>query len=96
MLEKVPARALVIALDREGTAWSSEALARALDGWRQAARPLVLVIGGSTGLDEAVLSRADHRWSFGPLTLPHELARVVALEQWYRAWTILRGERYHK
>jgi len=96
LLDKVPDRALVIALDREGTAWTSEALARALDRWRQAARPLALVIGGSTGLDEAVMARADHRWSLGPLTLPHELARVVVLEQWYRAWTILHGERYHK
>jgi 23S rRNA (pseudouridine1915-N3)-methyltransferase len=96
LLEQVPERALVIALDREGSGWTSEAVAGALGRWRQAGRPLALVLGGSTGLDSAVLSRADHRWSLGPLTLPHQLARVVVLEQWYRAHTILRGERYHK
>lgn len=96
LLERVPDRSLVVALDREGTAWTSEALAQAVGRWRDQSRPVTLVIGGSTGLDAAVLSRADHRWSFGPLTLPHELARVVAMEQWYRAHTILRGEPYHK
>ena len=96
LLEMVPERARVIALDRTGTSWSSEALAQALDRWRQGAQPVALLIGGSTGFDDSVLVRADHRWSLGPLTLPHELARVVVLEQWYRAWTILRGEKYHK
>ncbi len=96
MLERLPDRALVVALDRAGTAWSSEALAKALSKWQETSRPIVLVIGGSTGLDDAVLARADHRWSLGPLTLPHELARVVVMEQWYRAHTILRGEKYHK
>lgn len=96
MLERLPDRALVVALDRAGTAWSSEALAQAVNRWRETAKPVALLIGGSTGLDEAVLARADHRWSLGPLTLPHELARVVVMEQWYRAHTILRGEKYHK
>lgn len=96
LLEKVPDRAVVIALDRSGTGWTSEALASHLGRWRESGRPLALLIGGSTGLDPSVLARADHRWSLGPLTLPHQLARVVVLEQWYRAWTILRGEPYHK
>ncbi len=96
LLDKVPERAVVIALDRTGTGWTSEALASHLGRWRESGRPLALLIGGSTGLDGSVLARADHRWSLGPLTLPHQLARVVVLEQWYRAWTILRGEPYHK
>ncbi len=96
LLEKVPERALVIALDRTGTGWTSEGLASHLGRWREGGRPLALVIGGSTGLDDTALARADHRWSLGPLTLPHQLARLVVLEQWYRAWTILRGEPYHK
>ena len=54
------------------------------------------VIGGSTGIDEAVLARADEILSFGPVTLPHNLARVVLLEQLYRAFKISRGEPYHK
>ena len=96
LLEAVPERALVVALDRTGTAWTSEALAGALERWRQGEKTVALVIGGSTGLDDPILARADHRWSLGPLTLPHQLARVVVLEQWYRAHTIIRGEPYHK
>lgn len=86
----------VVALDRKGTAWSSEELARQLERWRLDGGALTFVVGGSHGLDSAVLAEADQRWSLGPITLPHELARVVLLEQLYRAWTILRGEPYHK
>jgi 23S rRNA (pseudouridine1915-N3)-methyltransferase len=67
-----------------------------MDEWRLAARPVTFVLGGSHGLAAGLLQRADARWSLGPLTLPHELARVVVLEQLYRAFTILRGEPYHK
>jgi len=95
LAKAIPADAAVIALDRAGTPWSSEELARRLDRWRSEARPLVLLIGGAFGLDPELLRGARQRWSLGPLTLPHELARVVVLEQWYRAWTILRGEPYH-
>jgi len=96
MIEVIPDRAAVIVLDRTGTAWSSTALAAQLDRWRQHHRTLALVIGGSTGVDESVVARAAARWSLGPLTLPHELARVVVVEQWYRALTILHGLPYHK
>jgi 23S rRNA (pseudouridine1915-N3)-methyltransferase len=96
LLERVAPRSVVVALDRTGTGWTSEALAQAVGRWRDGAKPVTLIVGGSTGLDEAVMVRADHRWSLGPLTLPHELARVVVMEQWYRAYTILRGEKYHK
>jgi 23S rRNA (pseudouridine1915-N3)-methyltransferase len=60
-----------------------------------AAAPVTLVIGGAYGMDPDLTRRAGFRWSLGPLTLPHELARVIVLEQWYRAWTMLRGEPYH-
>jgi 23S rRNA (pseudouridine1915-N3)-methyltransferase len=92
----LPARGTVVALDQAGSPWSTEALARHLEQWRLAAAPVVLVIGGAFGVDQPLLRRAASRWSLGPLTLPHELARVIVLEQWYRAWTILRGEPYHK
>jgi 23S rRNA (pseudouridine1915-N3)-methyltransferase len=85
-----------VALAREGMGWSSRELARQLERWLMAGRPISLVIGGSQGLDPAFLARADARWSLGPLTFPHELARVLVLEQVYRAFTILRGEPYHK
>jgi 23S rRNA (pseudouridine1915-N3)-methyltransferase len=93
---RIPEGSTMVALGREGTGWSSRELARQLQRWLLTARPLALVIGGSEGLEPALLARAAARWSLGPLTLPHELARVVVLEQLYRAFTILRGERYHK
>jgi 23S rRNA (pseudouridine1915-N3)-methyltransferase len=96
LLGKVPAGATVVALAREGSAWTSEELAARVEGWRVAARPLAFVIGGSHGLAAGLLASAAARWSLGPLTLPHELARVVVAEQLYRAFTILRGEPYHK
>ena len=96
LLEKVPAGATVVALAREGSAWTSEELAARVEGWRIAARPLAFAIGGSHGLAAGLLASAGARWSLGPLTLPHELARVIVAEQLYRAFTILRGEPYHK
>jgi len=96
LVQAVPGRARLVALDRTGTAWTSEELARRLERWRDEALDICLVIGGDWGLDPGLLAGARFRWSLGPLTLPHQLARVVALEQWYRAWTIIRGEPYHR
>jgi 23S rRNA (pseudouridine1915-N3)-methyltransferase len=93
---KIAESGTLVALGREGAGWSSRELARQLERWVLTARPLTFVIGGSQGLDTGLLSRAHARWSLGPLTLPHELARVVVYEQLYRAFTILRGEPYHK
>jgi 23S rRNA (pseudouridine1915-N3)-methyltransferase len=96
LLARAPAGATLVALAREGSAWTSQELARRVEGWRVAARPLAFVLGGSHGLAPAILASAAARWSLGPLTLPHELARVVVTEQLYRAFTIIRGEPYHK
>jgi 23S rRNA (pseudouridine1915-N3)-methyltransferase len=96
LLARAPVGATMVALAREGAGWTSEELSRRLEGWRVAARPLAFVLGGSHGLAAEVLAAAEARWSLGPLTLPHELARVVVTEQVYRAFTILRGEPYHK
>jgi 23S rRNA (pseudouridine1915-N3)-methyltransferase len=93
---KISPGTAIVALTREGVGWSSRDLAAQLNRWLIASRRLALLIGGSNGLDASLLARADVRWSLGPLTLPHELARVVVLEQLYRAFTILRGEPYHK
>jgi 23S rRNA (pseudouridine1915-N3)-methyltransferase len=92
----LPDRVVRVALDLRGEPWSSEELARRVGAWRDAARPVALVIGGAEGLDPAVLEASDLRWSLGPMTLPHELARVVVMEQLYRAFAILRGAPYHK
>lgn len=93
---RLPEHGFIVALDREGTYLTSEALAHQLKRWRESARPVVFIIGGSTGLSDDLRGTAAFRWSLGPLTLPHELARIVVLEQVYRAFTILRGEPYHK
>lgn len=92
----LPAHGYLVALDREGRGYTSAELARRLAAWLVASRPVVILVGGSEGLDAALRDDCHERWSLGPLTLPHELARVVACEQLYRAWTIHRGERYHK
>jgi 23S rRNA (pseudouridine1915-N3)-methyltransferase len=96
LVARAPGGATMVALAREAPAWTSEELAGRMEGWRMAARPLAFVIGGSRGLAPDLLASAAARWSLGPLTLPHELARVVVTEQLYRAFTIIRGEPYHK
>ena len=96
LTEGSPTGAFTVALTREGTAWSSRALAGQVQRWREGSRPIAFLIGGATGLDPELARSADVRWSLGPLTLPHELARVVVLEQLYRAATILAGQPYHK
>jgi 23S rRNA (pseudouridine1915-N3)-methyltransferase len=93
---QVPDGSTMVALAREGIGWSSRELARQLERWLLTSRPLALVIGGSNGLDQGLIERSHARWSLGPLTFPHELARVVVAEQIYRAFTIMRGEPYHK
>ena len=85
----------VVALCIEGKAPDSVGLARMLEGWADGRR-LVLVIGGSLGLSDEVLSRAEMRLSFSNLTFPHPLMRVILLEQLYRSARILAGQRYHK
>jgi 23S rRNA (pseudouridine1915-N3)-methyltransferase len=93
---RVADNSTVVALAREGMGWSSRELARQLDRWLLGGRPITLLIGGSEGLHPSLIGRAGARWSLGPLTFPHELARVVVLEQIYRAFSILRGGPYHK
>lgn len=94
--DRVPEGAELVVLERGGAGWSSEELARRLGRWRDAGRPVAFLLGGSTGLDPGLVAATPTRWSLGALTLPHELARVVVLEQLYRGCTILRGEPYHK
>lgn len=98
LLKRVPHGAHAILLDREqGKQYPSEALASkrlaplALEGRSH----LAFVLGGPLGVGPEVAQRADEFWSLGPMTLPHGLARVVLLEQLYRAVKIDRGEKYH-
>lgn len=92
--EALPARCHVIALSPDGRTMTTDAFARRLPQWSHPVAAFVL--GGPLGLDPAFLESADACWSLSPMTLPHELARVVAVEQIYRAITILRGVPYHK
>lgn len=89
---QIPDGAYVVLLDERGRARDSVAMSRFLDERRLEGRPLVFVVGGAYGLD---LPRADEQLSFGPMTLPHQLARVVLLEQLYRGLSILAGSPYH-
>ncbi len=89
---RIPERAFVGLLDSRGQSFSSEDFSQFLEARRQSGRDLCFVVGGPRGLD---LEEVDLRLSFGPMTLPHQLARVVLLEQLYRAHKILAGEPYH-
>ncbi|MFR5634135.1 MAG: 23S rRNA (pseudouridine(1915)-N(3))-methyltransferase RlmH [Monoglobales bacterium] len=97
ILAQIKDGAYVIALAVQGTMLSSEQLAGKLnrlgvDGQSQ----IVLIIGGSLGLSDEVLKRADYHLSFSPMTFPHQLMRVILLEQIYRSYRIISGEPYHK
>ena len=89
---RIPERAHVVLLDAGGRELSSEAFASFLEQRRQAGLDVVFVLGGPFGTD---LTRHDTKLSLGPMTLPHQLARVVLLEQLFRAHKILAGEPYH-
>jgi 23S rRNA (pseudouridine1915-N3)-methyltransferase len=89
---RLPERAFVSLLDRDGEAMDSIAFSRFLEQRRQSGRDLCFVVGGPFGLE---LKDVDHRLSLGAITLPHQLARVVLLEQVYRGHKILAGEPYH-
>ncbi|MGI9050029.1 MAG: 23S rRNA (pseudouridine(1915)-N(3))-methyltransferase RlmH [Rubrobacteraceae bacterium] len=98
LLKRIPSGAYVVGLDRErGRLFASEELSRkrleplAVSGQGNTA----FILGGALGLGPEALERADELWSFGGITLPHALARVVLLEQLYRAVKISRGEKYH-
>jgi len=89
---RIPKRAYVVLLSPQGRTFDSIAFSRFLEERRMSGQDLCFVLGGPRGLD---LDQCDMRLSFGPMTLPHQLARVVLLEQVYRAHKILAGEPYH-
>lgn len=87
----------VIALAITGDQYDSVAFSRKLDGFGMSGKGhVVFVIGGSLGLSEQVLGRADEELSFSKMTFPHQLMRIILLEQIYRGYRISRGEPYHK
>ncbi len=97
LLAAIPESAYLIAVDRRGKARSSRQMAEWLDRLRSDwPHALVFVVGSDLGLDRPVFERARERLSLGPLTLPHELARLVLYEQIYRAICIMAGIKYHR
>ncbi len=92
----IPQGSYVIILDRQGQSFHSEALAKRFDLLQQKSSQWVLIIGASHGLDESILQLAKEKWSFSSLTFPHQLFRLLLLEQLYRSMTILKGHPYHK
>ena len=97
LLGKMPKDGKRIALCIEGQTVDSPALAAQMQRWAvEGASRLVLIIGGSYGLSQAVKDAADWRLSMSPMTFPHQLARVMVLEQIYRAFQISGGGKYHK
>ncbi|APG25053.1 MAG: 23S rRNA (pseudouridine(1915)-N(3))-methyltransferase RlmH [Syntrophotalea acetylenica] len=96
ILEKIPEGAFVIALDERGSSLSSEDLAGMLERHMLQGTPeLMLVIGGAYGLCDAVRQRADLVLSLSAMTLTHQMARLLLMEQLYRGFTIVRNEPYH-
>lgn len=86
----------LIALDERGKQLNSEGLAEfIMKRTNESRKNLVFLIGGAYGIDEAVMKRADFKWSLSQLVFPHQLVRLILAEQVYRACTILRNEKYH-
>ena len=91
------ADAYVVLLDIEGRVWSSPELAAELERWQtRGLKEVAFIVGGHLGVASELKARADARWSLSRLTLTHELARVLLVEQLYRAYTITRGLPYQK
>ena len=96
LLRRIRPDDIVVALCIEGKPCSSPELASFMAEQEKTGRRTVFVIGGSLGLSPEIVHRAQYRLSFSPMTFPHQLARVMLLEQIYRACKINAGERYHK
>jgi len=93
----IPENAAIVALDARGKALSSSDLAERLERWRDLGTPAVIfLIGGADGLAEPLRGRAEIALSFGAATWPHQLVRIMLLEQIYRAMSILSGHPYHR
>jgi len=94
---KIPPGVFTAVVDERGKLLSSEAFAHLLETWSGSGlKEVVFIVGGPYGLDDSLKAKADFRLSLSSMTLTHGLARMLLLEQIYRAFTILRGEPYHK
>lgn len=96
LLARVEAGGALIALDERGKALTTTDLSKSFESYRDAGRTIHLVIGGPDGLDTSVRKSADRIVSFGAMTMPHQLVRVLVAEQIYRVMTVLSGHPYHR
>lgn len=97
ILAKIPQNSFVIGLLIEGKQLSSEDLAEKIDSLMiDGVSDISFIIGGSLGLSDEVISRSNFKLSFSKMTFPHQLMRMILLEQIYRAWRIIKNEPYHK
>lgn len=95
LLQKIKVDDYVILLDERGKELTSPALAQHLDSLRASSRRILFVIGGAYGVDESLRGRADLVWSLSPLVFPHQIIRLLLVEQLYRAHTIVENHPYH-
>lgn len=96
LLSRVRPGERLVALDERGRELSSRQLADRIEAWQHDGRDVVLVIGGADGHSDALKTRADELISLSRMTLPHAMARLMLIEQLYRAWTLLSGHPYHR
>ena len=96
IIASIPKGAVVIALDEHGIDLRTQAIADHLTKWRTNGQDVAFLIGGANGLDPSLKANGNHIWKLSSLTLPHAFARLVLIEQLYRAWTILQGHPYHR
>lgn len=88
---------VIVLLDREGSEWTSEELAAQVQRWRNGgAKEINFIVGGPYGVSKELIAAADRRWSLSRMTFTHEMARVLLLEQLYRAYAIVHGLPYQK
>jgi len=96
ILKKIKKTDYVVLLDLQGTALDSPALSDKLADWNMRYSETVFIIGGSDGVSEQVKKRADFVWQLSKLTFPHQLTRLILLEQLYRSYKIINNQAYHK
>lgn len=96
ILDLIPANSFVIGLDERGKDTTTLQLAEQFSGWQQMGKDIYFIIGGADGLDQAFKERCHSLMRLSSLTLPHAFARLLLVEQLYRAWTILQKHPYHR
>jgi 23S rRNA (pseudouridine1915-N3)-methyltransferase len=96
ILKNISSRDFVVLLDEKGSQFSSDGLSVQIQKWmNQSYKKVVFIVGGTFGVEERIIKRADLIWSLSKLTFTHQMVRLILLEQLYRAMTILKGEGYH-